>query len=85
MINLSYGEDSVPQEKESMIWARVQEAVEILIKTQDQGTHGKGKGIVDNEGVSSVRKEGSGGLGMGSRPGLGGRMSTHSYRGLTGM
>ena len=52
--------------------------METLIKTQDQGTDGKGKKIVDDEGFSSVRKEGSSGLGVGSRPGLGGRMPTLS-------
>ncbi len=42
--------------------------------TDNQGTDGKGKEIVDDEGVSSVKKEGSGELGVGSRPGLRGRM-----------
>ena len=50
--------------------------MEILIKTQDQGSEGKGKEIVDDEVVSLVRKGGSGGLGVGSHPGLGGRMTT---------
>ena len=76
MINLSYGKDSVPEDKETMIWKRVEETVETLIKTQEEGTDGKGKEIVHDEGVSSVRQEGSGGLGVGCRPVLGGRIPT---------
>ena len=45
------------------------------MKEQEEQKDGKGKKVVDEEGVSSVRTEGSGGSGSGgSRPGFGGRM-----------
>ncbi len=45
------------------------------MKEGEQQKDGKGKEVVDEEGVSSVRTEGSGGSGSGgSRPGFGGRM-----------
>ena len=47
------------------------------MKERDQQKDGKGKEVVDKEGVSSVRTEGSGGTlsgSGGSRPGFGGRM-----------
>jgi hypothetical protein len=50
--------------------------LQVAIKTlQFKKKDGKGKEVVDEEGVSSVRTEGSGGSGSGgSRPGFGGRM-----------
>jgi hypothetical protein len=75
MVNLPYGNDSVPEDKQEIIWGRVQDAVETLMKEGEQQKDGKGKEVVDEEGVSSVRTEGSGGSGSGgSRPGFGGRM-----------
>jgi hypothetical protein len=75
MVNLPYGNDSVPEDKQEIIWGRVQDAVETLMKEREQQKDGKGKEVVDEEGVSSVRTEGSGGSGSGgSRPGFGGRM-----------
>jgi hypothetical protein len=76
MVNLPYGNDSVPEDKQEIIWGRVQDAVETLMKEGEQQKDGKGKEVVDEEGVSSVRTEGSGGSGSGgSRPGFGGRMT----------
>jgi hypothetical protein len=75
MINLPYGNDSVPEDKQEIIWGRVQDAVETLMKEREQQQDGKGKEVVDEEGVSYVRTEESGGSGSGgSRPGFGGRM-----------
>ena len=58
-------------------WGRVQDAVETLIKEREEQKDGKGKEVVDEEGVSSVRTEGSGSRGSGnggSRPGFWGRI-----------
>ncbi len=79
MVNLPYGNDSVPEDKQVIIWGRVQDAVETLMKEREQQQDGKGKEVVDEEGVSYVRTEGSGGSGSGgSRPGFGGRMTKTS-------
>jgi hypothetical protein len=36
MINLSYGNDSVPEDKQEIIWGRVQDAVETVMKEQEE-------------------------------------------------
>ena len=77
MMNLTYGNDSVPEDNQEIIWGRVQDVVETLMKEREEKKDGKGKEVVDEEGVSSVRTEGSGSRGSGnggSRPGFWGRI-----------
>ena len=75
MINLPYANDSVPKDNQEMIWGRVQDTLETLMKEREEEKDGKGKEVLDEEGFSLVRTGGSGGSGIGgSRPGFGGRI-----------
>ena len=49
MINLSYGDVIVPEDKREIIWGRIQDTVETLMKEQEEQKDGTGKKVVDEE------------------------------------